>query len=173
LNDFAPPRQLHRYAVSLSPNMKEISTPEFEQFLQHLRYYDENSLGNLSPFFDAKLLEMESPTSPASIITSAYPGAKVDKAEISEHSTDEIETAINKFFSPFTNAGGRTSSVMANEFLNGLRSCVDLDNSKAWEYFPDWQSSDELYDYIAAGFTYIIADRDEARCLIVHGGYMD
>jgi hypothetical protein len=153
--------------------MKEISTPEFEQFLNHLTYYDENSLGNLSPFFDAKLLEMDSPTSPRSIITSAYPETKVDKAEISERSTNEFETAIQKFFLPFRDANGRTSSGMANEFLDGLRSCLNLDNSKAWEYFPDWQSGDELYDYIAVGFTYMFVDGDETRCLVVHGGYMD
>ena len=122
-------------------------------------------------FFDAKLLEMESATSPASIITSAYPESKVDKAEISQRSTDEIRTAIKNFFSTFTDADGRTS-VMANEFLNSVRSCVNLDNSKGWEYFPDWRSSDELYDYIAIGFTYIFVDRDEPRCLVVHGGYM-
>jgi hypothetical protein len=153
--------------------MKEMSTPQFEQFLQRLRYFDENMLGNLSPFFDAKLLEIESPANPSIIIASSFPAAVVDRAEISKRSAAEIETAIKTFFSPFTDTNGRGSFVMANEFLDGMRSCIDLDNSKGWEYFPDWRSSDELYDYIAVGFTYLIVNRDETRCLVVHGGYMD
>jgi hypothetical protein len=153
--------------------MKETSTPEFEQFLQHLKYYDENTLGNLSPFFDAKLVVSDLLDNPASIITFAYPETEVDKAQINALSVAEIETAIKKFFSPFPRPENTDSSVMADAFLKYLRSCINLEDARVWEYVPDWQSSDELYDYIAFGFTYIIANRNDAHCLIVHGGYMD
>ena len=153
--------------------MRELSTPEFEQFLQQLRYYDENTFGNLSPFFDAKLLLMESSDDPAPIITFAYPETEVDKAHINQRSNEELENAINQFFSHVKDFDGRSSSAVAGAFLSGLKSCIDLENSNLWEYVPDWQSSDELYDYIAFGFTYIIVNRNHARCLIVHGGYMD
>jgi hypothetical protein len=158
---------------SLRPEMKEISTPQFEQFRDQLRYYDDKMLGNLSPFFEAKLLEIESHLNPASIVTHAFTETVVDKAEISQRSTNEIETAIKTFFSPFTGRDGRTSSAMADEVLDGLRACINLDGAKVWEYFPDDSTSDELYDYIAVGFTYVCVNAEETRCLILHGGYMD
>ncbi|HEX6187720.1 MAG TPA: hypothetical protein VFZ40_06550 [Pyrinomonadaceae bacterium] len=153
--------------------MREFSTPEFEQFLQQLQYYNENRFGNLSPFFDAKFLLMESSDDPPSIITFAYPETEVDRAHINQPFNWELETAINQFFSHVKDFDGRSSSAVAGAFLSALQSCIDLENSNLWEYVPDWQSTDELYDYIAFGFTYIIVNRNDARCLIVHGGYMD
>lgn len=153
--------------------MRELNTPEFERFQQHLKYFDENTLGNLSPFFEAKLFRLESPASPSAIITCAYPEAEVEKAQISERSPGEVDTAIRDFFSHITTVDQAGSSGMADEFLNGLRSCITYEHSKVWEYSPDWRGLDELDDFIAFGFTYIIVNGDEDHCLVIHGGYMD
>lgn len=157
----------------VSDKMKELNTAEFEHFQQFLKYFDENSLGNLSPFFDAKLFTLESPATPASIIRYAYPETEIEKAQISERSRDEVAASIRGFFSHIEDVDKSASSGMATEFLNGLQSCIADEYSNVWEYSPDLGGVDELYDFIAFGFTYIVVTADENRCLVIHGGYMD
>jgi hypothetical protein len=153
--------------------MKPFTAPEFEAFKQHLRYYDENILGNLTPFFEAKLFALDSRAEPASIIASAYPETEVEKAKIRTHSTAGFDAGIKEFFCHMKDRDDRHPAAMADAFLSGVWSCISVEDSKVWEYVPDWRGLDQLYDYIAFGFTYIIVNRDETRCLVIHGGYMD
>jgi catechol 2,3-dioxygenase-like lactoylglutathione lyase family enzyme len=62
---------------------------------------------------------------------------------------------------------------MAHDFLKLVESCINYKESKIWSYDPDWQSQDELYDFIAWGFTYVIVAQDDPHCLFIPGGYMD
>jgi len=152
--------------------MRELVTHEFERFKQHLSYYDENSLGNLSPFFEAKFFELQSSATPLAIIAHAYPQAKVEQAQTSTISPDELTNAIRVFF---THVEDKDQDIerMPDDFLKLMESCINYKDSKICRYDPDSRSQDELYDFIAWGFTYVIETPHDGRCLLIHGGYMD
>jgi len=88
----------------------------------------------------------------------------MEKAQISKRSLEEVDAPIRDFFSHIEDVDKPVSSGMATEFLNRLQSCIAYEDSSVWEYSPDWRGLDELYDYIASGFTYIFVTADEYRC---------
>ncbi len=156
--------------------MREIKKSELEQLKQYLKDIENETVRNLDPFFDFKMFELDPPILPSAVIGQAFPKSKPEKAQIFERSQNEFTNGIINFFSQLEYTNQEKQLEIAIEFLEAIESCIKIGQSKIWEYNPDesfepGESYDELYDFIALGFTYIIVD--ENQCLIIHGGYCD
>ena len=153
--------------------MKEIKKPELEQLKQYLKNIENETIRDLDPFFDFKIFELDLPILPAAIIGQAFPESKPEKAQILERSRNEFSDGIINFFSQLEFTNREKQLEIAIEFLESIGSCVEIGQSKIWEYLPDESIFDELYDFISLGFTYLIADEKHNQYLIIHGGYCD
>lgn len=153
--------------------MKKLNSIQFQKLEIYLESLEEKLSGDLSPFFSIRMLEIESNSTPAKIIVNAYPKTKPENGRFIERSANEFNNYIIDFFSHIENTNEQMQFRIAYELLEILNSCIDYYHSLIWEYLPDENVFDQLYDYIGWGFTYLIITKEKGCCLLIHGGYYD
>jgi len=160
--------------------MKEITTPEMFRLRAYLEALSELLIDeNYEIRLEARGLETSEDQSIQEIIKKVYPEARTEKAEFILCSIDQMIERINKSIGlaiashclPAISSLARAR--ISGHLLALLRDCLDYDRARLIEYRPAQGVDDELWDFIYWGFTFLIYNQEQARCVIIHGSASD
>lgn len=161
-------------------NLKEIETPEVYKLIGYLDAVgDVIRTAELKWSFDAKLFEYEGSFSDIqSLIKTAYPGSKPELAEIDEGSIqDLVETFKHELgrWLPASESLRLLTPVteLRGEMWNYVNACVDLENSRVFEYFTQEPLDDFRGGGIVGNIAAVILNEHQNRCLFLSGGDCD
>lgn len=115
------------------------------------------------------------------LIQLAYPGAKPDFATISEcHNgptwlTHRINTFIARInpSAGFKNVDKYKKHNLIGGFWHNVSACIDYETARVFQYNPAFDVNDELWDFIIWGFTFLVVNEKQRRCLLIHGAASD
>jgi hypothetical protein len=162
-------------------NPEGLNIPEMYIFNGYLEAIGDFIIGpNYITWFEAKGFNLiDSDFSPSYLIKAAYPDSKPEQGKLDEISIDQMVEYVNKNLRlpnpPYTDEGFRyeiQKNVIAS-YWEHLKACIDYDKAKIIEYFPSFNSGDELWNFIFWGFTFLIYNKEQNRCIIIHGGSCD
>jgi hypothetical protein len=111
----------------------------------------------------------------------AYPGTKPHLATMCEchHGPTLLTARVNTFIARinpsdrFKNVSRDKKKNLVVGFWNNVSAYIDYENSRVFQYNPAFNVDDELWDFIIWGFTFLIVNREQRRCLLIHGGASD
>ena len=136
---------------------------------------------NYVTWFDAKQIKLEdTKIDLKTLIKLAYPQTKVENATFSESSSMHMVETIDEFIgrvNPYDRDKNLADSKKRNlitGFWNNLSKCIDYQNARIIEYIPQgYNVYDPLRNSIFSGFTFLIIDREQKLCLLIHGSSAD
>jgi hypothetical protein len=116
-----------------------------------------------------------------SLMQLAYPGTTPHLATMCEchHGPTLLTTRINTFIARinpsdgFKNVDRHKKHSLTVGFWRNVSACIDYENSRVFQYNPAFGVDDELWDFIIWGFTFLIVNREQQRCLLIHGAASD
>jgi|GEM_PF-5307190 len=113
------------------------------------------------------------------LIKLAYPKSKPHLATMVEYNNCLLITRINTFIARinpsdnFKNVSKHKKRNLINRFWQNVGSVIDYENSRIFQYNPAFDVDDELWDFIIWGFTFVIINQMQNKCLLIHGGASD
>jgi hypothetical protein len=111
----------------------------------------------------------------------AYPRTKPHLATMCEchHGPTWLTTRVNTFIARvnpsdgFKNVGKYKKQSLTTGFWNNVSACIDYESSRVFQYNPAFGVDDELWDFIIWGFTFLVVNREQKKCLLIHGAASD
>lgn len=90
-----------------------------------------------------------------------------------------LTTRINTFIARinpsdgFKNVGKHKKNDLIRCFWRNVEAYIDHENSRIFQYNPAFGVDDELWDFIIWGFTFLLFNQKQKKCLLIHGGASD
>jgi len=162
-------------------NLVKLNIPEIHSLNGYLEAMGDFIIGtNYITWFEASGFEStDSEFSANNLIKAAYPNSQPEKGRFIEVSVEQMVEYVNKSLSLPDSLYGRGGLAavleknVASSFWGHLKACIDSEKAKIVFYEPGFDVGDELYNSILWGFTYLIYDEEQSRCVIIHGGASD
>lgn len=162
-------------------NLTKLSIPEIYSFNGYLEALGEFIVGsNYVTWFEAKGFDLDgSVFSGSQLIKAAYPNSNPERGKFNEISVDRMVECVTKNLRlpnpPYTDEGFREEiqNGVTTGFWQHLKACIDYHEAFIVSYMPAFNANDELWNFIFWGFTYLIYNGKENRCIIIHGGACD
>ncbi|MCC3585005.1 hypothetical protein [Microcoleus sp. PH2017_30_WIL_O_A] len=116
-----------------------------------------------------------------SLMQLAYPRTHPHLATMCEchHGLTWLTTRVNTFIARinpsdgFKNVDKHKKQNLTIGFWRNVNACIDYQNSRFFQYNPAFGVDDELWDFIIWGFTFLIVNEQQRRCLLIHGAASD
>ena len=162
-------------------NLRDLSIPEIHSFNGYLEAMGEFIIGaNYMTWFETKGFDLDgSEFSERHLIKAAYPNSHPERGKFDEISVDCMVEYVNKNLRlpnpPYTDEGFREEiqEGVIHGYWEHLRACIDYEEAFIVSYMPAFDGDDELWNFIFWGFTYLIYNGKQNRCIIIHGGASD
>jgi hypothetical protein len=111
----------------------------------------------------------------------AYPCTKPHLATMCEchHGPTLLTARVNTFIARinpsdgFKNVGRHKKDSLVMGFWDNVSACINYENSRIFQYNPAFGVDDELWDFIIWGFTFLVVNREQKKCLLIHGAASD
>jgi hypothetical protein len=151
--------------LSETMTIREIETPELHRLIGYLETLSERiRTGEVFWEFEARLFEYEDRISDIrELIKSAYPDVKIESAQITEGSVDDMRETLEHELGHFL----PQISTYLVEMWSHLKECIDYEEPRICEYFSS--EKDGLLHGILGDFAIIIYNDDSGRCLFLLG----
>lgn len=161
--------------------MRELNTPEMNRLSGYLEAMVDFLIGvNYVTHFETKgFVLAERDFVAQSIVKSAYPESEPEHAEVLSCSVQQMIERLNTSFTlpdpPYSDGDFRKEITenLSRHYLSLLKACVDYERALIVEYRPSDGVNDELWDFIYWGFTFLIYNAEQGRCVIIHGAASD
>jgi len=161
-------------------NLKEIDAPDVHKLIGYLDAVgDFIRTGELRWSFELRLFEYDGTFSDIqSLIKEAYPDSKPELANITEGTLHDLaetfkhelgrwppELLALRILTPVTE--------MRGEMWSHMNACLDLENSRVFEYFTQEPLDSFRGGGIVGNLAAVILNENQKRCLMLTGGDCD
>ena len=127
----------------------------------------------------ADLQEKTPPQELQKLMLLAYPQSQPHLSTMVEYNHHMLTIRINTFIAHLNtsdhlrNISSTKKGNLITGFWRNVEAFIDYRQAKVLQYKPAFDVNDELWDFIIWGFTFVIINQAQKRCLLIHGGASD
>lgn len=109
----------------------------------------------------------------------AYPGTQPHLSTMCEYGSTQLTSRVNTFIAHinpqdgFKNIHKYKKQSLTTGFWKNVSACINYENSRVFQYYPAFGVEDRLWDFTIWGFTFLVVEKEQKRCLLIHGAASD
>jgi hypothetical protein len=162
--------------------MEELNTPEYQQLRGYIRAMGDCILGaNYVTSFWVRGYDLaECTLLPEEMMKIAFPESHPEPDKFKSESAKEMVSFVSRCIKyPERMFASQVLRELIEKnltagYLKHLKACVDYEQSEVFYYSPDYLVENLAFMYpIYWGYTYMIVNREQRRCIIIHAAAGD